>query len=645
MCGIVGMVRDRDSIDASLLGEMAASLAHRGPDGVGHVLGPTRIVGQPPPNTIRTSPQRPDEGLAWALGHRRLSIIDLVSGDQPMRSEDETLWIVFNGEIYNFRELRAALEQAGCTFRTQSDTEVILHAYDVYGEQCVERFNGIFSFAIWDRRDGSLFIARDHLGVKPLYYVERDDGLSFASEVRALLLDPTTPRAVDLSALDMFLAFRYVPSPHTMFRGVRKLPPGHCMRWTRQGLNIRRYWHAVPTIAATAERDLLDAYRDKFDATVRRQMVSDVPIGALLSGGIDSASVAASMQAASDEPIRTFTVGFEGDVEANELDEARAFAQRLGTDHHEVVISADDYAAELERSVRMLEEPITTTSALALYFVCELARDNGVKVVLTGQGADEVLGGYHRYRGEKLGHIYRRLPRWLRSGVIRPVIEHGFRSRRVQRGARALWIDDDLERFLDIYAVFPASERAGLYRPEVAAQIAAADSAAPLRSLHDEAQHLDSLAKMLYMDTRMWLPDELLMCCDKMSMAASIEARVPFLDVEFVEFVESIPSRLKVRTSSGKHIHKRAMASRLPREIIQRKKKGFPAPMDQWLRQELRPYASDMLLAPDSACAEFFTRSHIEALLNRHGAGADLQREIFTLLTFELWHRTFLRQG
>jgi asparagine synthase (glutamine-hydrolysing) len=621
MCGIAGWCGSRLSQDSSvLLKNMLGAIVHRGPDDEGqYIEGPV------------------------ALGIRRLSIMDVQGGHQPIPNEDRTVWVVFNGEIYNFLELRSELEAKGHVFTTHSDTEVIVHGYEEWGDACVGRLNGIFGLAIWDSRRRRLILARDPFGVKPLYY--HDDGrrLAWASEIKALLVDSTISRRVDLEALDLYLTFRFVPSPRTMFAQISKLPPGHRLIKDDQGCRVERF----ATIGTTTddrmtEPDWIALLQERLEAAVRRQMMSDVPLGALLSGGVDSGVVVAIMSQLSNRPIKTFTVGFEDGADVNELQEARSTAALFGTQHEEIRLTRIDYQQMLQKAVWHLDEPIATMSALAMYSVCRLARED-VTVVLTGQGADEPFAGYPRHLGERYGALYRRLSEPVRDHVIRPLVESLPRRERLKRAVRSLGTEDVTKRFAQIYAVFSEPMKAALWQPGVVGR----DGLQRVHQVIDYwrlgIEDLDPLVQMAYVDTRLSLSDDLLTYGDKMSMAASVEARVPFLDLDYMHVVEKLPPELRIRGRTQKYIHKKAIAKWLPQAVIGRRKRGFETPLDRWFRSELSGYVRDMLLSPDSACLMYFRPEAIEALLTEHRSGRqDHQRQLFSLLTFELWHRQFI---
>lgn len=623
MCGICGVFDlGGKPVDTELVHRMASAIRHRGPDGEGFFIA-GRI----------------------GLGHRRLSIIDLAGGAQPISNEDDTIQIVFNGEIYNFIELRKDLEAAGHRFKTRSDTEVILHGYEEWGVDCVNRFNGMFAFAIWDQNQQRLFIARDHLGIKPLYYARVGDRLLFASEIKALLEDPQCPRAVNLNALSQLFTLRFVPSPNTLFEGIHKLPPGHWMIGDASGIRVERYWRWKPSVFTTApEEELIERYQGLVEDAVRLQMRSDVPVGLFLSSGVDSAALLALMGKHAGAPVRTFTIGFEDGEKSNETDDARALAQRYGADHEEMIVGAADYKRYFDRHLWDIEEPLGNETAAAFYFVSQLA-SRKVKVTLAGQGADEPWAGYHRYIGVKLSQYYSLLPSIVSDGLIRPIVENTTSNERLRRGVSALSERDVLARMIKIYSFFSSSMKARLFQPWVQAAISVDGKEAQdaLRGLQGDVASLDALSQMLYIDTRASLPDDLLMVGDKTAMANSLEARVPYLDYRIVEFIESLPPHLKLRGLTGKYLHKKALTKWVPEQVVYRKKKGFDNPIDQWLRSRMKSFAAECLLGERSAVGRYFERSYVRELLSQHESGKrNHLRHIYLLISFELWHQRFI---
>jgi asparagine synthase (glutamine-hydrolysing) len=623
MCGICGIYDfTGDPIDRALIHRMKFALNHRGPDGEGEFF--DKEVG---------------------LGHRRLSIIDVDGGAQPIANEDGTIHVVFNGEIYNFIELRQELQQYGHSFKTHSDTEIIVHAYEQWGLACVKRFNGMFAFALWDANTRELVLARDHLGIKPLYYVTLGNQLLFASEIKALLQYPNFPRELDMDALAELFTFRYVPSPKTLFKGILKLPPAHTLVVSPGGIRLARYWDWVPSQRKIVnENELIEEYQDLLEDAVKLQLRSDVPLGLFLSSGVDSGMLLAIMSKHTNKPVQTFTIGFEGGENTNEIEDAKGMAQMFGADHYFQMLGPDDYTKYYERYMLDLEEPVGNETAAAFYFVAKLAGQH-VKVTLTGQGADEPWAGYDRYKGIKLSELYSRFPGVVTSGLAHLVPMLPGRMERFKRGVLSLSEPDMLTRFAKVYSFFSAEMKAQLYR----GSLRQAFSEDPfgtrhaLSRLQGEVGHLSPLAQMLYIDTRANLPDDLLMVGDKTSMANSLEARVPFLDYRLVEFIESLPPSLKLKGFNGKYLHKKAAEKWLPKTIVHRQKKGFANPIEDWFRVGMKVYVDDCLLSADSQIAKYFDQDYIRQLLALDRTGKQqYRRQIYLLVSLELWHRAFI---
>jgi asparagine synthase (glutamine-hydrolysing) len=596
---------------------MTQALAHRGPDDDGYFV----------------------EGRV-GLGHRRLSIIDLSGGKQPIFNEDESAAIIFNGEIYNYRDLAAQLAAAGHTFKTRSDTETILHAYEEFGEDCVQHLRGMFAFAIWDRRARRLLLARDRLGVKPLYYYRDGRFLAFASEIKALLEIPSIPREVDPEALDLYLSLRYVPGPRTMFKNIFRLPPGHLLVVNERGVRTKKYWDIDYAPAAPESPQLLlEHFGDLLDESVRMRLIAEVPLGVFLSGGLDSSAILALMSKVGGR-VKTFSVGYEAsgakEEAANEFEYARLAADAFGAEHHEYRLSARQFEQSASDLVWRLDEPLADPSAIPLYFISKLAREH-ITVVLSGEGADEILGGYGIYRRMlALDQIYQRSPAsslapWLARLTPSEALRHYVRMsgqpletryRGVSRGfgtegKRRLVGEDRVKR----------SER---QLQEI------------FGGYFDAVQKASPLNRMLYVDTKVWLPDDLLIKADKMTMANALELRVPFLDHKLVEFAAALPDDCKLN-GSGKAILRQAMRGVLPDAIIDRPKKGFPIPIGSWLRGPLRQFTRDHLLTRHSACSSYLDPDALARVVNEHDQGrGDRSQEIWTLLVFELWHRQFI---
>ena len=615
-------------LDAPLLERMRDVLVHRGPDGAGLFLEP-----------------------GVGLGHRRLSIVDVAHGAQPMASADGALQMVYNGEVYNHPELMPALARDGFAYRTHCDTETVLHVYERDGVDAPRRLRGMFAFAIWDRRTRELFIARDRLGVKPLYYVHTDDGaLYFASEIKALLAAEAVSPALNLQAFPDYLANHAPSGDETLFRGVRRLPPGHSLRWRNGAVTIQRYWdldYAPEAIDHRPDAELIAEYGERFREAVRLRLMADVPLGMFLSGGIDSAAITAAMSTLVDEPIRTFSVAF-AEREANELEYARMVAERYRTDHHEVVVSPGEFFAALPSLVWHEDEPLAHPSSVALNFVSRLAAEH-VKVVLTGEGSDETLAGYGRYRttmyNVALSERYQRLAgsgvrRAVRSAVERLPRGTRLRNRLMRTG---LYLPADLDTlYFDNFAVFGRTRQASLLAPALRDQLAGIDPYAAAHAALEGADGASPLNRLLYADIRTYL-HELLMKQDQMSMAASIESRVPFLDHPLVEFTARLPDRLKLRGTTTKYILRQAMKDALPPAILSRRKMGFPVPVGAWFRGPFRSLVGELVLGERAAARALFAPAALARLVGEHDAGeADHSERLWALVNLELWHRIFL---
>ena len=623
MCGICGFVnRDGAPADRGLLGRMKDAIVHRGPDGEGEYI----------------------EG-GVALGHRRLSIIDVGGGGQPIANEDGKIQVVFNGEIYNYVELREELLKSGHQFQTHSDTEVIVHAYEEWGVDCVSRFNGMFAFALWDARRREVFIARDHLGIKPLYYIELGKRLLFASEIKALLADPECPREVDLNSLGQLFTLRYVPSPDTLFDRIKKLPPAHFMLVSDDRIRIERFWKWTPQIRTDVkESELIETYQGLVEDAVRLQMRSDVPVGLFLSAGVDSSALLALMSDQGKRPVHTFTIGFEEGEASNETDDARRIAKRFNADHSELIVGPQAYEDYYQRYLWDLEEPVGNESAAAFYFVSKIARSK-VKVALTGQGADEPWGGYPRHRGAKLSALYSKLPSILTDGVLTPLVSRFAKNERLRRGVLSLSERDPLQRFVKIYSFYSSAQKEQLYQPWLRQHLSldGAEARRSLERLYMDVEGIDPLSQMLYMDTRSNLPDDLLMVGDKTAMANSLEARVPFLDYRLVEFIETLPPDLKIKGREAKYLHKKSIEKWLPNEMIYQPKKGFANPVDKWLRGRMRGYIEECLFSADSRVRRYFDSDYIRSLVRDHESEKQHNlRHIYLLMSFEMWHRRFI---
>ncbi len=625
MCGITGFYAfgTREPISRPLLRRARDLQAHRGPNQAGEYF---------------------DDAAGLALGVRRLSIIDLATGDQPIANEDGSVTIVFNGEIYNYRELREDLRQRGHHFATASDTEVVVHAYEEFGLDCPARFNGIFAFAVWDARRQRLFLARDHFGVKPLYYTVAGGVFRFGSELKSILADPAVPRDVDPDALNLCLTFRYTPSPWTLLSGIKKLPPAGYAVVDAGGLTIGRYWaNQAEPLRSIAASEAVEQLRARLDGAVQRQMVSDVPISLSLSSGVDSSTLLALMARSSSQPVRAFTVGFAGREEVSEVGPASETARLFGARFSGRTIASEDYAAFLERYIWHLEEPIGNESSPAYYFVAAMAQAEGIKVLLNGQGPDETFGGYARHLGAAYGGLLGALPRPFVQSMLVPLAERLPVPETYRRLAYALEGRSEVEQLLSMYTFVAPSTRARLLSPALRRRV---DPDVPRAFVADQLAQAPPgtrLERMLHVDTRTSLSDNLLLCEDKMSMAASVEARVPFLDLEFMELAERVPGRLKVRLGRGKYIHRRVCAGMVPQDVVRRPKIGFASAVDLWLRQRLGRQLCQAILAPDSFTRAYLDRDVVETLIREHDQGQrNHQRILFLLLSMEAWYRAFI---
>ncbi|MEJ6002472.1 asparagine synthase (glutamine-hydrolyzing) [Paucibacter soli] len=623
MCGIHGLYRfDGRPVEPAWLTAMGNVTQHRGPDDEGqHIHG------------------------ACGIAMRRLSIIDLAGGHQPLSNQDDSLWLVCNGEIYNYRELRSELQAKGYRFKTGSDSEVLLHLYDAEGDAFVHRLNGMFDFALWDARRERLLIGRDRIGVKPLYVLQDGQQLAFATEAKALLALPGVRAELDTAVLPSYLQLGYVAAPASMFKGIRKLPPATLLSVERGQVKQWCYWQLSPQMqTGRSEADWIEQVRAGLERSVRMQMVSDVPIGAFLSGGVDSSAVVAYMARQTGEPIRTYAIGFEGgEAEAlyNELPYARQVAQLFGTRHREIVVKPD-VVDLLPQLLWHMDEPVADTAFITTYLVSQFARQD-VKVILSGVGGDELFGGYRRYLG---GHYARKLqvlPGWLRgalAGAARslPADRHSglLNTLRLAKGFLAsaeMGADARYQSYLQVLS------------QDLIARLLLKPAAAydPLAAAFAQAGHEDELNRMLAVDMQTQLPDDLLMLTDKMSMAVSLECRVPLLDHELLELAASMPAGIKVKGGVLKHVMKRALADLLPQDILHRKKRGFGTPMGAWLKKELAPLLR-RLLSPEVVGARgLFVPAVVSGLIADHEANRiDGTDALLALMNLEIWSRIYL---
>ena len=624
MCGIHGIYRfDGQAVAPEMLSAMGDVTRHRGPDDEGmHIDGPC--------------------GIAM----RRLSIIDLAGGHQPLSNIDQTLWLVCNGEIYNYRELRAELQAKGYEFKTQSDCEVLLHLYHAEGDDFVLRLNGMFDFALWDSRRQRLLLGRDRLGVKPLYLMQVGQSLAFATEAKALLTLPGVSVELNRGAVASYLNLGYVAAPDCIFKGMRKLPPATLLAIDSGGVREWRYWRLPEKMDKRAtEQTWIDRVREQLEESVRMQMVSDVPIGAFLSGGVDSSAVVGLMARHSDQPIRTYAIGFAGgQAEAlyNELPYARRVAKLFGTDHHEIVVRPD-VVSLLPKLLWHMDEPLADTAFITTFLVSEFARQD-VKVILSGVGGDELFGGYRRYLGEHYAQQYRRLPAWLRRSTASlagqlPADRHSGLLNTV-RLAKGFIVSADMncdDRYRSYLQVLDRETVSALFMQNGDARTD------PLGLAFAAAGDQDALNRMFAVDAETQLPDDLLMLTDKMSMAVSLECRVPLLDHQLVELAASMPGEIKVRNGRLKHVLKESLGDLLPDDILERKKRGFGTPMGAWLKKELAPLLR-RLLAPDVVERRgLFRQPVVDRLMADHQANrVDGTDALLALMNLEIWSRIYL---
>ncbi|PYV96898.1 MAG: asparagine synthase (glutamine-hydrolyzing) [Acidobacteria bacterium] len=624
MCGIAGIVSGaHEEIDSTTIHQMCQSMVHRGPD---------------------------DEGIfvkkGAGLGMRRLSIIDLPGGHQPLFNEDRSVWIVFNGEIYNFRELRVELERKGHRFSTNSDTEVIVHLYEDLGSDCVQKLRGMFGFAIYDERRQRLFLARDRLGIKPLHYALSDGRLLFGSEIKAILAAAPELTSVDQRALWQYMYFGYIPDPATAFHSIHKLLPGHLLEFERGEIRIRKYWDLPEfgTHPPRSEEECLEEMEHRLAEAVRIRLIADVPLGALLSGGVDSSTVVALMARASSGPVKTFSIGFKHS-EFNEAPYARLVAKRFGTEHHELILDPD-VIETVETLTRSLEEPFGDSSMLPTYYISCLARHH-VTVALSGDGGDEAFAGYERYhvhlQQRSFGWIPAGAGRWYREQV-HPRLPYGLPARNLAYSISLPW----QERYMEGVSLQSFDREMSLLSDDFrATALAGADPFSDFRRYLDKAPGHDPVSQLLYLDTKTYLPGDILTKVDRMSMLTSLEVRVPILDHMFLGWVAGLPAEWKMRGNQQKYIF-RKLAERVgvPREALYRHKQGFALPLVHWMRNELKDLVLSVLLEPRTLQRGYFNPRSIRQLLDEHFQGRrDHSPRIWRFLMFELWHRNFLERS
>ncbi len=615
MCGICGIFNfeTKAPADRVALERAATAMAHRGPDDQGFYV---------------------DGELG--LGNRRLSIIDLPGGHQPLSNEDESVWITFNGEIYNYRELREKLLARGHRFRTSSDTETLVHLYEDRGEAFLDPLRGMFALALWDSRQRRLLLARDRLGVKPLFYRLGSGSLAFASELRALRELTPTPLEIDPQAVFDFFGFRYIPAPNTFYRGIQKLPPGHFLVADANGARVQCYWDIPPEEDAPRKaEEVASEVLEKLREAVRLRLISDVPLGVFLSGGTDSSAVTALMAELGARPLRTFSVGF-AEPRYSELPFARQVATRYGAEHHELLVAAEHLTEELPRLVAFRGEPIAEPTDVALYLVSRLAAQS-VKVVLAGEGGDELFAGYPKYAADRLAGVVSALPQDMTRTLARWL---PYRQRRAKLALEALSIRDEAERSATWFASFSREEREALFSRDFLAQVDATHPARVFARYLERVRDRSPLKRMLYADLKIWLPDNLLLRGDLMTMAASIEERVPFLDHQLVELAARVPTRLLTRGFRTKVLLKQALRPYLPPETMNRRKVGFAVPIGEWFRKPLKSLVADLVLSTEARTRGYFNPRNMERFVREHFNGVrDRQKQLWALVNFELWCR------
>jgi len=620
MCGICGQYHfgHPKPVEPETVRAMARAIAHRGPDDEGYF-----VSGE------------------LGLGFRRLSIIDLAGGHQPMADESGKVWVIFNGEIFNFKELRDELESRGHVFRTRSDTEVIVHGYKQWGTDVFNRLNGMFGLAIWDASNKQLTLARDAAGIKLVYYRVEDDSVLFGSEMRAILAALPTRPGIDVAALNMFLRYRYTPSPFTIYQSIRKLAPGTMAVFEPGRWRVERWYRPRPVRSARpkSDADAIEELLEIYKRSVTRHLISDVPVGLLLSGGVDSGLLLGLMSLDGDA-WHTYTVGYgKGAYRDDELGEGAATARIYSARNVPVELTRDTFERSLPRIVSSLEEPVATSSIVPMYFVCQRARQD-VKVALVGQGPDELFGGYTRHLGVRYGEYWRRTPEWLRRG-LEAGVRRLPRNEALKRGVNSLGVEDQMRRYQSVFSISPGEDVDSLFAPGTLPEGSGDRVRAIWGELLPEMEGADELGAFQVLELRSSLPDELLMYADKLSMAHGLEVRVPYLDREIVEYVEELPARFKVRYGQRKWLHKRVCARFLPASILRRKKRGFAVNVvDDWFHATLDSKLGGYLLDRSSLMFKYLQPDAVRRLLDEHRSGLnDNHKMLFSLVVFEEWLR------
>ena len=649
MCGIAGIFhRNGDKIDADHLIRMTRTLAHRGPDEEGYFLNGSTSTTWVPSHGAPALVRGRIDGSAGdvGLGHRRLAIIDLSSGQQPLANEDGTVWVTFNGEIYNFRSLVTELEAKGHRFRTRSDTEVIVHAWEEWGEDAVKRFRGMFAFALWDERQQVLWLARDRVGKKPLYYFLDDDRLLFASELKGILEMPGVPRDLDLTALSDYLSLLYIPSPRTIFRSIKKLPAAHQLVVSRERTALSCYWDlSFHDRHQLSEERMTEDLLGLLDEATRLRMISEVPLGAFLSGGVDSSAVVALMAKASDKPVLTSSISFS-EAKYNEVEYARRIADLYHADHHEFHVTPEAIQV-VEKLAWHYDEPFADSSAVPTYYVSETARHK-VTVALSGDGGDENFAGYRRYYFDLRENLIRGLlPSFLRRPMFK-ALGHLYPKAdylpQVFRGKAFLsnLARDPVDAYFASVSAFRDDEKASILNSEVSGLLSDYRTADLFHQVYGRAPAPDHLSRIQYLDIKTYLCEDILTKVDRASMAVSLEVRCPVLDHVFMEYVARIPSELKLVGTRGKHIFKKALTRHLPDDILTRPKMGFGVPIAEWLRKDLRTYGRALVLEGE-ATRRYLRHDFVETLWKEHASSArNHSTELWAIMMLNLWHRRFV---
>ncbi len=620
MCGIVG-IHQKHRVTNETLQKMCDAIIHRGPDDWGY-----------------------DTDSSTGIAMRRLSIIDLSTGHQPIFNEDKTISIVCNGEIYNFLELRKALTQQGHSFSTQSDIEVIMHLYEEYGVQCVEKLNGMFAFIIWDKRKNKIFAGRDRLGVKPLYYHCNNDTLILASELKSITALNNINLTINPKSVDLYLQYQFIPAPYTIYNEVKKLLPGHYLDFHQDRLEIKNYWKLSYNVRRVEPTNVyIEQLTSLMKDSVNRRLISDVPFGAFLSGGIDSSAVVGLMAQMMTTPVKTFSIGFDGD-DNNELEYARKIAKLFKTEHHEYVVKPPAVTDLLPKLIDAFDEPFADSSAIPTFIVSQMAGEH-VKMVLSGDGADESFAGYHNYQYYSMVHRVQAIPKLFRQlsiVLLKTIPNHNQESSKIRKAIRFLEHSffSSFQQWQGSRSQYLASEKTNIYSHDFTTELAQSTDGDFAQGYEELSHHWHNLNRMLFLDLKIYLADGVLVKVDRMSMANSIEVRSPFLDYRIAEFAAQLPPQLKLNGLTTKFILKKALENLLPKDILHRKKQGFSVPLDRWFRVDLANYAHDILLSNNCHIEKYFHANFLANIIGQHQSGQqDHRHKIWALLNLELWHQ------